>query len=48
MDFGVLVAVLVLLYAMLRVGHGATASFSSAQLEHVSTRPARLPYDAAR
>ena len=43
-----LVAVLVLLYAILRVGHGTTASFSSAQLEHVSTSPARLPYDAAR
>ena len=43
-----LVAVLVLLYAILRVGHGTTASFSPAQLEHVSTRPARLPYYAAR
>jgi NitT/TauT family transport system permease protein len=48
LDFGVLVAVLVLLYAILRVGHGTTASFSSGQLEHVSTSAARLPYDAAR
>jgi NitT/TauT family transport system permease protein len=47
-DIVVLVAVLVLLYAVLRVGTGATASFSPAALEHVSTDPARLPYDAAR
>jgi NitT/TauT family transport system permease protein len=47
-DVVVLVAVLVLLYAALRVGTGATASFSPAALEHVSTDPARLPYDAAR
>ncbi len=47
-DAAVLVAVLVLLYAVLRVGHGATASFSPAGLQHVSTNPARLPYDAAR
>jgi NitT/TauT family transport system permease protein len=48
MDFAVLVAVLVLLYAVLRVGHGATASFSPAALQHVSTSPSRLSYDAAR
>jgi NitT/TauT family transport system permease protein len=48
MDVAVLIAVLVLLYAVLRVGHGATASFSPAGLQHVSTNPARLPYDAAR
>ena len=47
-DVVVLIAVLVLLYAALRVGTGATASFSPAALEHVSTDPARLPYDAAR
>ena len=47
-DVGVLVVVLVGLYAVLRVGHGATASFSPKGLEHVSTSPARLPYDAAR
>ncbi len=47
-DIAVLIAVLVLLYAIVRVGHGATASFSPSGLEHVSTNPARLPYDAAR
>jgi NitT/TauT family transport system permease protein len=47
-DIAVLVAVLVVLYAVLRVGHGATVSFSPKGLEHVSTSPARLPYDAAR
>ncbi len=47
-DIGVTAAVLVLLYVVVRVGHGATASFSPAALEHVSTSPARLPYDAAR
>jgi NitT/TauT family transport system permease protein len=47
-DIGVVVAVLVLLYVVVRVGHGATASFSPQALEHVSTSPARLPYDAAR
>jgi NitT/TauT family transport system permease protein len=47
-DAAVLIAVLVLLYAVLRIGHGATASFSPAGLEHISTSPARLPYDAAR
>jgi len=46
-DVAVLIAVLVLLYAVLRVGHGATATFSPAALERVSTNPARLPYDAA-
>ena len=47
-DVAVLVAVLVLLYAILRVGTGATASFSPAGLRHVPTDPGRLPYDAAR
>ena len=47
-DIGLLVAVLVLLYAVLRVGAGTTASFKVSALEHVSTDPARLPYDAAR
>jgi NitT/TauT family transport system permease protein len=47
-DIAVLIAVLVLLYAVLRVGHGASASFSPAGLKHVSISPARLPYDAAR
>jgi len=47
-DIAVLVAVLVALFAVLRVGAGATASFSPTGLEHVSTDPARLPYDAAR
>ena len=47
-DIGVVVAVLVLLYVVVRVGHGATASFSPHALQHVSTNPARLPYDAVR
>jgi NitT/TauT family transport system permease protein len=47
-DIGVVVAVLVLLYAVVRVGHGVTASFSPHALQHVSTNPARLPYDAVR
>ncbi|HYB22523.1 MAG TPA: ABC transporter permease subunit, partial [Solirubrobacteraceae bacterium] len=47
-DVGVLVAVLVLLYAVLQVGHGATATFNPAGLQHVSTNAARLPYDALR
>jgi NitT/TauT family transport system permease protein len=47
-DVGVLVAVLVLLYGVLRVGSGATASFSPSRLQHVSTDLSNLPYDAAR
>jgi NitT/TauT family transport system permease protein len=47
-DIGVLVAVLVVLYGLLQVGHGATASFDPAGLQHVSTDAARLPYDALR
>jgi NitT/TauT family transport system permease protein len=47
-DLVVLIAVLVVLYALLQVGHGATASFNPAGLSHVSTDPARLPYYALR
>jgi len=47
-DCGVLAAVLVLLYVVLRVGRGATASFSPRTLRSVDTRAGRLPYDAAR
>ena len=47
-DIGVVVAVLVLLYVVVQVGHGVTASFSPHALQHVSTNPARLPYDAVR
>jgi NitT/TauT family transport system permease protein len=49
-DIIVVAGVLVLLYVVVHVGHGATASFSPRALEvqHVSTNPARLPYDAAR
>jgi NitT/TauT family transport system permease protein len=47
-DIVVVVAVLVLLYVVVRVGHGVTASFSPHALQHVSTSPARLPYDAVR
>jgi NitT/TauT family transport system permease protein len=50
LDVAVLVAVLALLYVVLRVGHGTTARFSSSALSsaHVSTDPTRIPYDAAR
>jgi NitT/TauT family transport system permease protein len=44
----VLVAVLVVLYATLRVASGATASFSPSGLQRVSTDAVHLPYDAAR
>jgi NitT/TauT family transport system permease protein len=47
-DIVVVVAVLVLLYVVVRVGHGVTASFSPHALQHVGTSPARLPYDAVR
>ncbi|GEC10260.1 ABC transporter permease [Streptomyces spinoverrucosus] len=47
-DMVVAAAVLVLLYATLRVGQGTTVSFTPGQDVHVSTDPARLPYDAAR
>ncbi|MFD3993831.1 ABC transporter permease [Streptomyces sp. NPDC058583] len=47
-DAVVAAAVLVLLYVTLRVGEGATVSFSTAQHVQVDTDPARLPYDAAR
>ncbi|HUA04945.1 MAG TPA: ABC transporter permease subunit [Solirubrobacteraceae bacterium] len=47
-DVVVLLAVLVLLYSILRVGSGTTASFSPSRLEHVSTDASRIPYDAAR
>jgi NitT/TauT family transport system permease protein len=47
-DAALLVAVLVLLYAILRVGKGTTATFSPAGLQQVSTSPSQLPYDAAR
>ena len=47
-DIGVVVAVLVLLYVVVRVGHGVTASFSPHALQHVSTNPAWLPSDAVR
>jgi NitT/TauT family transport system permease protein len=48
LDLGVLVAVLVLLYVVLKVGSGTTARFDLHGLEHVSTSPSRLPYDAVR
>jgi NitT/TauT family transport system permease protein len=47
LDAFVLAAVLVLLYVVLRVGSGTTASFNPQQLKHVSTAPGQLPYDAA-
>ena len=48
LDVAVLVAVVVGLYAALRVGQGATVSFAPSRVTTVSTDPARLPYDAAR
>jgi NitT/TauT family transport system permease protein len=48
LDAFVLVAVLVLLYVVLRVGSSTTASFNPQRLKHVSTAPGQLPYDAAR
>ncbi|MFJ3902957.1 ABC transporter permease [Streptomyces sp. NPDC090025] len=47
-DAVVAAAVLVLLYLVLRVGHGTTVSFSPTENVRVDTDPARLPYDAAR
>jgi NitT/TauT family transport system permease protein len=48
LDAFVLLAMLALLYAVLRVGGGTTASLNPHRLENVSTAPGRLPYDAAR
>jgi NitT/TauT family transport system permease protein len=48
LDIAVLVAVLVLLYVALRVGSGTTASFNLRGLEHISTSPEHIPYDAVR
>jgi len=47
-DAAVAAAVLVLLYAVLRVGQGTTVAFNTHSDIHVDTDPARLPYDAAR
>ncbi|MEI5102540.1 ABC transporter permease subunit [Streptomyces sp. PmtG] len=47
-DVAVAAAVLVLLYLVLRVGHGTTVRFSTERSVAVDTDPARLPYDAAR
>jgi NitT/TauT family transport system permease protein len=48
LDVLVLLAVLAVLYVVLRTGSGTTARFNLNGLEHVSTAPARIPYDAAR
>ncbi|MFF7140659.1 MULTISPECIES: ABC transporter permease [Streptomyces] len=47
-DAAVAAAVLVLLYAVLRVGQGTTVAFNSRQNVHIDTDPSQLPYDAAR
>ncbi|QHA10134.1 ABC transporter permease subunit [Streptomyces broussonetiae] len=47
-DAAVAAGVLVILYVVLRVGHGTTVAFSTHHNVHVDTDPARLPYDAAR
>jgi NitT/TauT family transport system permease protein len=41
-------AVLVLFYVILRVGRGATVSFSPKRVSTIDTRPSNLPYYAAR
>jgi NitT/TauT family transport system permease protein len=50
LDVIVLVAVVVLLYTVLRIGHGTTARLNSQSLnsKSFSTDPSHLPYDAAR
>jgi NitT/TauT family transport system permease protein len=50
LDVIVLVAVVVLLYSVLRIGHGTTARLNSQSLnsKSFSTDPSHLPYDAAR
>jgi NitT/TauT family transport system permease protein len=48
LDLLVLVAVLVVLYAIVRVGRGATVSFAPSRVTAISTDPRHLPYDAAR
>nr|WP_245238318.1 ABC transporter permease subunit [Streptomyces roseochromogenus] len=47
-DAAVAAAVLVMLYVVLRVGHGTTVAFNTHQNVKVDTDPAQLPYDAAR
>ncbi|MFD9822364.1 ABC transporter permease [Streptomyces violascens] len=47
-DVVVAAAVLVLLYLVLRVGHGTTVRFSTSESAKVDTDPSQLPYDAAR
>ncbi|MGG2464447.1 ABC transporter permease [Streptomyces sp. RGM 3693] len=47
-DVVVAAAVLVLLYATLRVGQGTTVRFATGQHVNVDTDPGQLPYDAAR
>ena len=48
LDVAVLAVVLVGLFAVLRVGQGATVSFAPTHVTTVSTDPANLPYYAAR
>ncbi|MGA5700598.1 ABC transporter permease [Peterkaempfera bronchialis] len=47
-DAAVAAAVLVILYGVLRAGHGTTVAFNTHHNLRVDTDPARLPYDAAR
>ena len=47
-DLLVLAGVMVLLFLLLRVGAGLTASFSPTGVTSISTNPANLPYDAGR
>ena len=48
MDVVVGVAILVLLYVIVRVGRGTTVSFAPSQNTSIDTDPANLPYYAAR
>jgi len=47
-DAVVFVAVVVVLYVVLRVGRGATVSFAPTDVNTIDTSPSRLPYYAAR
>ncbi|MEZ5321930.1 MAG: ABC transporter permease subunit [Microthrixaceae bacterium] len=47
-DLVVLIAVVVALYGIVRVGRGATVSFAPTDVTTIDTAPSNLPYDVAR
>lgn len=47
-DVVVFVAVVVVLYVVIRVGRGATVSFAPTQVDTIDTSPSHLPYYVAR